>query len=277
MSATVGYIGLGKMGKAMAANALGAGFEVHVHDVRKEPVEELCALGARAAASPKEVAGRCELIGVVVWDDAQVRQVMEGDQGILAGAKADSVVILHTTIHPATARNLESEAKRRGLEIVDAQMSGGQPGAESRRLCFMVGGGKAAFARCRPLLASSGSKIFHAGELGAGSVMKLVQQTILCLNRLSAYEGMRLADAYGLDPGLTQEVLGQSFAQSYVVDNWLGRFAVRDDDPQSRQSFALVLHTIAPALELARELGIGLPLAALAQQMFPLKTDAASS
>jgi len=106
-----------------------------------------------------------------------------------------------------------------------------------------------------------------------GAVMKLVQQTILCLNRLSAYEGMRLARAYGLDERLTQDVLGQSFAQSYVVDNWLGRFVVEDDDPQSKQAFALVLHTITPALELAQELGIGLPLAALAQQMFPLKPE----
>ena len=104
-----------------------------------------------------------------------------------------------------------------------------------------------------------------------GAVMKLVQQTILCLNRLSAYEGMRLARAYGLDQRLTQDVLTQSFAQSYVVDNWLERFVVKDEDPESKQAFALVLHTITPALELARDLGIGLPFAALAQQMFPFE------
>jgi 3-hydroxyisobutyrate dehydrogenase-like beta-hydroxyacid dehydrogenase len=158
-----------------------------------------------------------------------------------------------------------------GLEILDAQMSGGQGGAESRQLCFMVGGHRDAFEQCRPLLASSGSKIFHMGELGMGAVMKLVQQTILCLHRFSTYEGMRLARAYGLDERLTQEVLGQSFAQSYVIDNWLERFVVKDEDPASKESFALVLHTITPDFDLARELGIGLPLAAFALQMFPSK------
>jgi 3-hydroxyisobutyrate dehydrogenase-like beta-hydroxyacid dehydrogenase len=261
------------MGKAMAANALRAGFDVSVFDVRQEPITELCGLGARAAGNPQEIASRCQFIGVVVWDDAQVEQVMAGDHGILAGAKAGSVIVIHTTVHPATVWKLAKEVRDRGLEIVDAQMSGGQAGAENRQLCFMVGGNRQAFEQCRPLLASSGSNIFHMGELGMGAVMKLVQQTILCLNRLSAYEGMRLARAYGLDEKLTQDVLGQSFAQSYVVDNWLDRFIVKDEDPRSREAFALVLHTITPALQLAQELGIGLPLAALAQQMFPLKAS----
>jgi 3-hydroxyisobutyrate dehydrogenase-like beta-hydroxyacid dehydrogenase len=276
VNATAGYIGLGKMGKAMAINALRAGFEVHAYDIRKEPVDELLALGGHAAASPREIAARCGLIAVVVWDDAQVREVMEGHDGILAGATAGSVILLHTTIHPSTARNLADETGRRGVGIVDAQMSGGQVGAENRRLCFMVGGDKTAFDRCSALLASSAADVFHVGALGAGSTMKLVQQTILCLNRLAACEGMRLAGAYGLDAKLTQEVLSRSFAQSYVVDNWLQRFAVREDDPASVQSFALVLHTILPALELARELGIDLPAAALAVQMFPQKQVAAA-
>jgi 3-hydroxyisobutyrate dehydrogenase-like beta-hydroxyacid dehydrogenase len=271
MSTAVGYIGLGKMGKALAANALRAGFEVSVYDIRQEPITELCELGASAAANPKEVASQSRLIGVVVWDDAQVRQVMTGDQGILAGAQAGSIIIIHTTVHPATVKKVAKEVRELGLEIVDAQMSGGQAGADNRQLCFMVGGDREAFEQCRPLLTSSGSNIFHVGELGMGAVMKLVQQTILCLNRLSAYEGMRLARAYGLDERLTQDVLRQSFAQSYVIDNWLDRFVVKDEDPRSGEAFALVLHTITPALELAQELGIGLPLAALAQQMFPLK------
>jgi 3-hydroxyisobutyrate dehydrogenase-like beta-hydroxyacid dehydrogenase len=264
------------MGKAIAANALRAGFQVHVHDVREEPVKELSELGASPAADPKELASRCEWLGVVVWDDAQVQQVMAGQNGVLAGARPGTIVMIHTTVHPATVRNLAKEVRDRGLEILDAQMSGGQPGAVNRQLCFMVGGRPEAFEQCRPLLASSGTDIFHMGDLGMGAVMKLVQQTILCLNRLSTYEGMRLARAYGLDEKLTQDVLGRSFAQSYVIDNWLGRFDVRDEDPESKQRFALVLHTITPALELARELGIGLPLAALAQQMFPFKEGSGS-
>jgi 2-hydroxy-3-oxopropionate reductase len=261
------------MGKALAVNALQAGFNVSVYDLREEPVKALCELGAKAARNPKEVASRCQLIGVVVWDDTQVQQVIAGDQGILAGAQAGSVIIVHTTVHPATVRDLARQVTDRGLEIIDAQMSGGQAGAENRQLCFMVGGSREAFEQCRPLLASSGSNLFHMGELGMGAVTKLVQQTVLCLNRLAVYEGMRLARAYGLDERLTQDVLGQSFAQSFVVDNWLDRFVVRDEDPQSKEGFALVLHTISPALQLARSLGIGLPFAALAQQMFPMKED----
>jgi len=273
VDATVGYVGLGKMGKALAMNSLQAGFGVSVYDVREAPVKELLELGANPATSPKEVAKKSEFICVVVWDDSQVQQVMAGDDGILAGARAGSIVIIHTTVHPATVCQLATAIKERRLEIVDAQMSGGQAGAENRQLCFMVGGDRAVFEKCRPLLASSGANVFHMGKLGMGSVMKLVQQMILCLNRLSAYEGMRLAQAYGLDERLTQEVLGQSFAQSYVVDNWLERFVVRDEDLQSKQRFALVLHTITPALDLSRELGIGLPFAALAQQLFPFKDN----
>ena len=260
----------------MAANALKAGFEVNVYDIREEPVKDLCKLGARGAADPKEVASRSEVICVAVWDDPQMEQVINGDSGVLAGANAGSVIVIHTTVHPKTVRNFAAEIKRRGLKIVDAQMSGGQVGAENRQLCFMVGGDWEAVEACHSLLEVSGSNIFHTGELGTGAVMKQVQQTILCLTRLSVYEGMRLARAYGLDEELTQKVLGQSFAQSYVVDNWLGRFAVRDEDPKSKRAFAEVLHTIEPALKLAEELDMKLPFAELAQKLFPLTDDSVS-
>ncbi len=273
MAMTAGFIGLGRMGKPMARNALQGGFDTVVFDPRSEPVDELVALGATAAGSPKDVAARADITGIVVKSDETVDEVITGPDGILRGARPGSVIAIHTTVEPRTVLRMAETAKEKGVEVIDAPISGGQHGAESAALCYMVGSDEALLERCRPLFATSGPEIHHLGGLGRGSAMKVVHQVVVCLHILAAKEGMELAEASGLDLRQVQEVLRVTGTQSSATEGWVDRFRLTDGaeigEGMSRQQFAVMLLTLTPAIELARELGIGLPASALLQQLFP--------
>lgn len=269
---TVGYIGLGTMGMPMAMGALDAGFDVWVFDICSDRVEQAEARGAHGASSVAELAKRSEIFAVVVKGDELVEQVVLKD-GVLSAPTAEQVLVIHSTVHPRTIKKIAARAAPFGVEVVDAQMTGGAHGAEGRELCFMVGGNADTIERIRPLLQSSASEIYRIGELGAGTAMKLVQQVVFCLNRLSAYEGMRLAESAGLDMETVQRVLGSTAAQSFVADNWLSRYRILEDGEEppgwNVRDFARLLGSLTPALELGRDLGIALPATALIQQLFP--------
>lgn len=273
MATIAGFVGLGRMGKAMARNALRGGFETVVFDLRSEPVDELAALGATAAGNPKDVAAAADITGIVVKGDEAVVEVITGPDGVLQAARPGSVIAIHTTVHPGTVLRMAAVAKDHGIEVIDAPISGGQRGAESASLCYMVGSDEALLERCRPLFATSGTEVRHLGGLGKGSAMKAVHQTIACLHILAAKEGMELAEASGLDLEQVQEVLRTTDASSSATENWAGRFRLTDDagdgGGMSRQQFAGMLLTLTPAIELARELGVGMPATALLQQLFP--------
>lgn len=264
MSTRVGFIGLGTMGKPMARNALQAGFDLMVYDVRPPPVEELAALGARPATSCREVGEYAEIVELAVPDDQQVRVALLGEDGVLAGAKPGCVIAIHSTVHPDTVRQVAEEARAKGVEILDAQMSGGQEGALSRTLCFMVGGDPKALERCRPVLLASGPHIFSMGALGMGAVTKAAQQIITVVNILAASEGFRLAGRAGVDLEAFQRLLAVSAGQSYITDQWLERFhSHQSSDPRP------FYRGMRPILGLAFDLDVSLPGAALAQQVVP--------
>jgi 3-hydroxyisobutyrate dehydrogenase len=272
----VGYIGLGAMGQPLARAAAGAGFEVWVNDLDEARLAEAASRGARRAGSPCELARNVDIVAIVVKGDGPIEEVISGDDGVLAGARAGQIVMVHTTAHPSALARLEQFASKLGVDVVDAPMTGGRQGAESRSLVYMLGGKKEAVERVRPVLQPSAREIFHLGPLGSGAAMKLVQQTVFCLNNLAAHEGMRLAQAAGLDVGTAQRVLHESGAQSWVADNWLERYRIRADGEVSgegwgAEQFATLLLTLSPAIELGREVGIALPAAALMQQLFPVK------
>ena len=273
MATIAGFVGLGRMGKAIARNALRGGFETVVFDLRSEPVDELSALGATAAGSPKEVAAAADITGIVVKGDEAVGEVITGPDGILQSARPGSVIAVHTTVQPGTVLRMAEIAKEQGVEVIDAPISGGQRGAEAATLCYMIGSDEALLERCRPLFAASGTEVRHMGGLGKGSAMKAVHQTIACLHILAAREGMELAEASGLDLRQVQDVLRVTDASSSATDNWVDRFRLVDGaeggEGMSRQQFAGMLLTLTPAIELARELGVGLPATALLQQLFP--------
>ncbi|HZT07585.1 MAG TPA: NAD(P)-dependent oxidoreductase [Chloroflexota bacterium] len=264
MPTRVGFIGLGQMGKPIATNIQNAGFDLAVYDVRQEPMDELVRLGAVAAASPRELGARSEIIALAVPDDRAVEEALVGKHGALDAAVSGTVVAIHSTIHPDTARRLAARGRQRGVEVIDAQMSGGQTGARARTLCFMVGGPRDAFERCRPVLEASGENIFHMGDLGMGAAAKAAQQAITVVNILAAVEGFRIAETAGVDLESFQKLLAVSAGQSYMTDRWLQHYrpmATTDPRPFYRGLRAV--------LGLAFDLDVPAPATALAQQVIP--------
>ena len=265
---TVGFVGLGRIGKPIAANIVAAGFDLMVFDVREDPMRELAQLGAKRARGLKDLSEHSEIVGVAVVDDAQVEEVVMSDTGLLQSGRQDSIIMIHSTILPGTARKLAQAAQGKGVTVVDAPVSGGEAGARQRQLCYMVGGAKDIFEKCHPVLAASAAHVFHMGELGNGATAKMILQVVVCINMLGASEAELLADKCGLDFKALQEVLRVSSGQSFVVDHWLERFKRPQDPLAVRQRRTEVFYeSLSPALLSARHLDVSLPGAALVQQL----------
>jgi 2-hydroxy-3-oxopropionate reductase len=265
----VGFAGLGAMGSAMAANTLAAGFDLTVYDLNPEATGELAAKGAKVAASGRELGETCEIVELAVPDDAAVIAAVLGDNGILAGARKGSTIVIHSTIHPRTAKRVGEEAAGKGVAVLDCQMTGARSGALARNLLFMVGGDADVIERCRPVLQASAANIIHMGPLGMGAVTKVAQQAITVINLMAAAEGIRLAQKGGVDLDAFFDVLHLSTAQSAVIDNRMGfppelggsRGAGGDPRPFYRGLRAV--------LALAFDLDEPAPATALAQQTVP--------
>ena len=268
MKSKIGFIGLGTMGKPMAVNIARAGFDLTVYDLREEPCKELALLGAKAAGTAREVAECSDIIEIVVVDDDQAERVVAAEQGVIHGARPGSIVAVHSTILPVTVRKIAARCSANGVEVIDAPVSGGQKGAEDRKLCYMVGGEVGVLEKCRPVFATSASHISHLGELGMGATAKMLIQIVVCLNMIAAHESELLCDKTGLNFKMFQEVLHVSAGQSFVLDHWLGRFKRPEESEAVRRQRAEVFSkSLSPALELAREVGVSLPGTALAQSL----------
>jgi 3-hydroxyisobutyrate dehydrogenase-like beta-hydroxyacid dehydrogenase len=269
MTTAVGFVGLGRMGKPIAAQILAAGFDLMVFDLRDEPMGELARLGAKTARSLRELSKHSEIVAVAVVDDSQVDEVLMSDAGLLKSGRRNSIIMIHSTIMPATARKLAQAGRAKAVTVVDAPVSGGEEGARQRQLCYMVGGDKEAYEKVRPVLAASAGHIFHMGELGSGAAAKMILQVVVCINMLGAYEAELLAEKSGIDFKALQEVLRVSSGQSFVIDHWLERFK-RPDDPLSvrRRRTEVFRESLVPAVRMAKDLDITLPGAILAQELF---------
>ena len=273
MQSKIGFIGLGAMGKAMAANIVRAGFELTVCDLREERCKELAALGAKIAMSPRELADKSDIIEIAVVDDAQAEQVVIGTDGVIHGARPGVVIAIHSTILPATARKIAERCRAGGIEVMDVPMSGGQKGAEERRLAYMAGGDADVLEKCRPVFVTSASHIFHLGDLGMGATAKMLIQVVVCLNMIAAHESEMLCDKTGLDFKSFQQVLRVSSGQSNVLDIW--QQFKRPEEPEAvrRQRAVVFEASLSPALELARELGVDVPGSRLAHGLLKRVLD----
>ena len=256
----VGFIGLGMQGKYLAVNLSEAGHDLMVFDARAEPLEALAAAGAKVARSCAEIAAHSEVVQVCVLNDAQVESVVSGPEGLLNAAKPGTIIVIHSTIEPATIEKLAPMAAAKQVELLDVPVSGSEKGAKNKTMSYMVGGSKTALEKCRPLFETSGNKIQHVGELGAGTRAKLAHQIIISINMMAAYEGMRVGVESGLDAKVLERVINEGLAQSWVADHWSDlKFG-----PHSQMVFYKDLHL---GLKLAHELGISVPGAGLAQQL----------
>jgi 3-hydroxyisobutyrate dehydrogenase len=266
----IGFIGLGRIGKPMAKNILDAGYDLTVYDLRVQAVTELVGRGAASAQSPREVAARAEMIALAVVDDAQVEEVLTGAHGVFESALPGSIIAIHSTVLPQTVKRLAEIAQRTGVHVIDAPVSGGETGAREKALCYMVGGEAKLLERCREVFSTSAAEIVHMGELGSGAAAKLIVQVVTCLNMLAAHEAEIVAGGTGLNFAALQKVLHSSSAQSFVVDNWLERFKLAQDPMAIRRRRTEVFQkSLAPALELARQLGLSLAGAELAESLMP--------
>jgi 3-hydroxyisobutyrate dehydrogenase-like beta-hydroxyacid dehydrogenase len=264
----VGFIGIGAMGKPMAIHIANAGFELMVYDVREEPLRELSTFGAKVARSAKEAAEHGELVQIAVLDDAQVESVFYGEAGVLNGAKPGTMIAVHSTVLPKTLRAVRESASARNIIIVDAPISGGETGAYEKRLCYMVGGSKDSFDKCREVFASSAAEILHLGDVGTGTAAKIINQILVCINMMAMFEGISLAEKTGLDLKLLQQVIHHSAGQSYMADHWFERIARVAVSPEARRhQWEGFYKTLSVALECAKDLDVSLPGTALTQQL----------
>lgn len=265
----VGFCGLGTMGAAMAANLVRAGFAVTVSNRTAGRAGQLVDMGAREAGTAREVGLECEIVVICVSDTPDVEAVIFGPDGLAQGiAERDrpgSLIIDCSTISPAATRGFATRLADLDAAMVDAPVSGGSEGAVNASLTIMVGGEPAQVERAMPILRAMGRSITHMGPLGAGQVTKAVNQVILAGAYLGVAEGLVLAMRAGLDAQQVVEALSAGAARSWVLENRSGRM-IEDDYPLG---FKVVLHRkdLAIALELARQLGVALPVSALAEQM----------
>jgi len=269
-----GFIGLGNIGKPMASRLVEGSVETAVYDVVEAAVEELVRAGARAAVSARELASAADVVGICVRDDDDVRDVVLGDEGVLAGAEPGTVIALHSTILPSTVHEVARAADERGVGVVDAPITGGAFGARSGTLTYMVGGAAEHVERCRPVFETSAAKIVHTGEVGTGASVKLCNNLMTYLGFLAAYESTLLAKASGLSQQALREVTRSNGNMNDQMAAFLGVHeagAEKVDDPafqaMLRNFVDLAEKDLATTLAFARENGVTLPGTGLCQQL----------
>ncbi len=271
MIRTVGFVGLGTIGAPMAKRLCDGPFETLVYDLRPEPVAELVEHGAKAASSARELGERCEWIGVCVVDDVGTEAVIAGEDGILSSARADSIIAIHSTIHPDTARRLAKLASAQGVHVIDAQMTGGPARAAEGKLRYMVGGDSKALERSRPVLECSAEEITECGDVGLGAVAKLCNNLVQFQAWQAFVDAEKLAEKSGLERETLHRVL------SWIMNDnarlmLAGRNALEKDPDNEflKSRFIPTMHLaekdLSLALDVGRKLGVSLPSTGLCAQ-----------
>ena len=264
MSGALGFIGIGAMGRPMALNLLKAGHAVTIYARRADAATELVKAGARLAASPAAVASASAVIITMVTTAADCEEVTLGAHGIIEGAAAGSVVVDMATISPLAARRIAATLETRGIEHVDAPVSGGPMGARDATLAIMAGGKPAVFERVKPLFQCMGKTILHMGDHGAGQVTKACNQLSLTVTLQGVAEAMNLAARCGVDPARVREAMLGGFAASRVLELFGKRMVERDfEDGVDARFYHKDLNIV---LGLMHELGLPAPAAAVTLQ-----------
>jgi 2-hydroxy-3-oxopropionate reductase len=265
VTARIGFIGLGVMGRPMAENLLAAGMAVTVHSRSTGPVDAVVAAGAQRADSPAGVAAAVDITILMLPDDAAVEAVALGDQGVIAGADPGHLLIDMSTVSPGLARQVATGMQEAGGDFLDAPVSGGDVGAKAGTLSIMAGGRASAFARARPLFEILGVTIVHVGDHGSGQVVKACNQIVVALTIEALAEALVLGSKSGVAPETVLQVLSGGLANSRVLEVRGPNMAKHSFDP----GFAIALHhkDLGIALSEARANGVSLPATALADQM----------
>ena len=265
---TVGFIGLGIMGLPMTANLLKAGYRVVAWNRSSGRVDEAVAAGAERAATPAEVASKADVTIVCVTASADVQAVVlgiEGTPGAIDGARAGSVLIDMSSISPEVTRDIAARLKAKGVEMLDAPVSGGQGGAIGGTLSIMVGGDASVLERVRPVLEAMGQRITHCGPVGAGQTVKLCNQIAVSVTNLAMAEALVFCQKSGVDPSTMIEAIAAGAAGSWQISNLASRIIARDFAPGFKVS--LQQKDLRLALEAAESIGVPLTGVSLVHQL----------
>lgn len=258
MPETIGFIGLGIMGRPMARNLLTAGYPLIIYNHRQATTDEFVALGARSAETPQAVAAQSEVVITMLPDAPQVEQVIAGPTGVIAGAHPGLVVIDMSTIAPLAATALADQLAERGVPMLDAPVSGGDQGAIAGTLSIMVGGDRETFDRCQPLFAAMGKTITYVGKSGSGQIVKACNQIVVALIIEAVSEALTLGAKAGVDPATILRVLSGGMAANRVIE-------LRGEN--------MLTHTFAPGFRVSlhhKDLGIALATARAIQAPLPV-------
>ena len=268
MKDAIGFVGLGNMGLGMARNILKAGFPLIGYDLRKEPLRVIEGLGGQAVKNPREVSERARITFVVVLNYPQIEQAVQGEYGLQDGVKPGDVIVLMSTISPFQVKELAQKLGNRGVQILDAPISGGKEGAAAGTLSIMVGGERAAFERCLPVFQAMGKNIYHLGPVGSGMAMKLVNNILVAVNGLAAAEAFVFGKKAGLDPQSILEIIPKGAGDSWMFRNRAPQMVSRDFT--CRGELDILVKDLTYILEMGQELKTPLFLSAVAKEVFQI-------
>ncbi len=257
---TIGFIGLGIMGKPMSKNLLKAGYTLVVHDVVKAAVDEVVAAGATAGSSSADVASKSDIVITMLPNSPHVKEVVLGAGGVIEGVKKETIVVDMSSIAPLAAQEVAAELAKKGVKMLDAPVSGGEPKAVEGTLAIMVGGPEDVFEKVKPILLKMGASAVLCGDVGAGNVTKLANQVIVALNIAAMSEALTLAQKAGVDPGKVFDAIKGGLAGSTVLNAKAPMVLKGNYKP----GFRIELHIkdLQNALDTAHDIGVPVPLSA---------------
>ena len=268
----VGFIGLGIMGKPMVRNLLKAGFEVICYSRTASSIEEALSFGAKGAASAAEVAKSCRMVITMLPNSPEVAEVALGEQGIARGAEKGTLLVDMSSIAPLAAREIHDKLAVKGVRMVDAPVSGGEPKAVDGTLSVMAGGAQADFDEALPVLKTMASSVVRVGEIGAGNIAKLANQIVVAVNIAAVAEALVLASKAGADPELVYNAIRGGLAGSTVLDAKAPMMLEGNIKP----GFKIDLHVkdLGNVMDTGHGVGVPLPMAAQVMEMMQaLKVD----
>lgn len=266
MTKQIGFIGLGTMGKPMAKNLLKAGFPVIGYDINPEAVNDVVKAGGKRAGSPQDVAAQSDIVITMLPDSPEVEDVMLGAGAVVSHARPGAILIDMSAITYKTVKKVAAAAEARGLEMLDAPVSGGEEGAINATLAIMVGGKKTVFEECLPVFRALGKKIVYMGDTGMGQVVKTCHNLITAIQLTAISEALVLGTKAGADPRLMLDVIKEGTARCWMLDNRAPLMLQRDFKPRFRSRFHY--KDLGISLDLAKDFNVPLPVTALVHELF---------
>ncbi len=261
----LGFIGLGIMGKPMSKNLLKAGYEVTVYDINKDAVDEVAKEGGKAAASCKEVAQNSDVIITMVPNSPQVKEVVLGENGVLDGMKAGTIIVDMSSINPIASREICAEVEKNGGFMIDAPVSGGEPKAIDGTLSVMCGGKEEIFNKVKDILGVMGSAVTLCGDIGAGNATKLANQIVVAVNIAAVSEALVLGKKAGVEPEAIYQAIRGGLAGSTVMD----AKAPMMMDGNFKPGFKIGLHIkdLNNVIDTAHNVGAPMPMTSVVMEM----------